>query len=113
VPRSQSEELSTQIAEIRDAVREEFSALRGGPSADAPSLTSLRDEFTAIRGGERGPDMPSLRSLTEDISSLGETLRNEMRENADQIMAQVRVLHEDLIARIAVLGGAPKRNRRR
>jgi hypothetical protein len=28
-------------------------------------------------------------------------------------MAQVRVLHEDLIARIAVLGGAPKRNRRR
>jgi lipoate-protein ligase A len=61
--------------------------------------TEMREEFSAIRGEPRGPDTPSLVSL-----------RDAIQENGERIMTQVRVLHEDLVVRIAE---PSKRKRRR
>jgi hypothetical protein len=106
--------LGTQILDMRTEMREEFSAIRGEPRGpDTPSLASVRDEmreefsgireeFSAIRGEPRGPDTPSLVSL-----------RDAIQENGERIMTQVRVLHEDLVVRIAALGEPSKRKRRR
>jgi hypothetical protein len=132
--------LGTQILDMRTEMREEFSAIRGEPRGpDTPSLASVRDEmreefsgireeFSAIRGEPRGPDTPSLVSLRdemrEEFSAIrGEprgpdtpslvSLRDAIQENGERIMTQVRVLHEDLVVRIAALGEPSKRKRRR
>ena len=116
--------LSTQIVDLRGEMRTEFSASRAEMHAEfstvrgearsefAASRGEMQSEFLAIRGGERDAETPSLCSLKNDIGDLRDTLRKEIQENGDRVMGQVRVLHEDLVARIALLGEKPKRTRR-
>jgi hypothetical protein len=83
-------------------MREEFSGIREEFSGIHEEFSAIRGEFSAIRGEPRGPDTPSLVSL-----------RDAIQENGERIMTQVRVLHEDLVVRIAALGEPSKRKRRR
>jgi hypothetical protein len=67
-----------QSAEFRDEVRGEFSSMRA-------EMTSMRDE------------------LRKDMTSMREELRKEIREGDDETRRLMRVLHEDLVARIALI----------
>jgi hypothetical protein len=105
--------LSTQIVDLRGEMHTEFSASRAEMHAAFSTVRGeARSEFAAIRGGERDAETPSLCSLKNDTGDLRDTLRKEIQDNGDRIIGQVRVLHEDLVARIALLGEKPKRTRR-
>lgn len=96
--------LESQIVQLRDELRGESSAIR-------VEVTSLGE---TLRG---------------EMRDLGETLRGEMRDQGETLRADLRaeirsgdqetrrymrVLHEDLLARIALLGEArrPRKKRR-
>ena len=81
--------LEVQIVQFRAEVREEFSAVR-------EEMRALGETLRAeIRGlGE---------SLRGESQSLAETLRAEIRAGDDETRRQMRVLHEAVIARFALL----------
>src|SRR5215468_3973497 len=64
----------TQFAEFRDEVRGEFSSVRA-------AMTSMR----------------------ADMASMRDELRKEIREGDDETRRLMRVLHEDLVSRIALI----------
>jgi len=78
--------ISTQISQLSDEMHREFS--------------NVRDE---IRAG----DKETGRSLREEIRASNDetvrTLRGEIRASSEEIMTRVRVLHEDMISRLALL----------
>lgn len=92
-------ELGTQIAQLRGEMREEFSAIRGelqdirGNGAGL-SLAKLHEEIRALRGPGG-----------EGLTLVG--LRQEIRDGDEETRRLMRVLHEDLVRRIALLGGKP------
>jgi hypothetical protein len=129
--------LHEQIASLRGEgvedvtlgqLRDEMRAIRGN-GADL-SLAKLQQQmqngFDAIRGN--GADL-SLAKLHEEIAAIrgegGEgltlvALRQEIREGDEETRRLMRVLHEDLVQRIALLdegrasrGAGPRRNVRR
>ena len=141
-------ELGLQIAQLRGEMHVEFSALRGIDAEDV-TLRQVRDEMRAIRGNGAdlslaklqeqmqsgfdairgdGADL-SLAKLHEEIAAIrgegGEgltlvALRQEIREGDEETRRLMRVLHEDLVQRIALLdeggasrGAGPRRNVRR
>jgi hypothetical protein len=80
------------------AVRDEFAAVRGEMHA---GFLAARDEFSAVRG-----EMAGMRD------SLLTVLRAEIREGDEETRRYMRVLHEDLVARIALLQkGRPPRKK--
>jgi hypothetical protein len=92
-------ELGSQIAHLRSEMHEEFSAVRGelrairGNGADL-SLAKLHEEIVALRGG--GGEGLTLAAL-----------RQEIRDGDDETRRLMRVLHEDVVQRIALLGEKP------
>jgi hypothetical protein len=70
--------VESQILQLRDEMRSEFSA--------------IRREFDALRI-----------DLRADLQSTAASLRAEIREGDEETRRFVRVLHEDVIARIAAL----------
>jgi len=93
--------LEQQMIELRDLpvqmreLRSEFSQLR----------TEMRDEFSAIRS-----EMATRAGLDPQLQGL----RAEMVAGDEETRRQMRVLHEDLVSRIALLHEArPPRSRRR
>ena len=83
--------LETQVTAVVLHVaelREEMSSMRG-------EMTSLRGEMTAMRG-----DMSSLRG---EMTSMRDELRKEIKDGDDETRRLMRVLHEDLVARIALI----------
>ena len=77
-------ELGTQIAQLRSEMHAEFSAIRG----------EMQAEFSAVRG-----------EMQAEFSAV----RGEIRDGDEETRRQMRVLHEDLVARIALLGqGRPR-----
>jgi hypothetical protein len=90
--------LELQIVQLRAEMRAEFSALRGGYDG---SLASLRDEIRAESSALRGSVDGSLASLREEIRAGDEETRRFMR-----------VLHEEVISRIASIS-PPRRPRKR
>jgi len=80
--------LASQIVQLRDEMRMEFSATRAEARAgDDRVMQTLREE---IRAG----DEETRRSL-----------RKEIREGDEETRRFMRVLYEDLVARIEILGG--------
>jgi len=116
-------ELGSQIAQLRSEMLEEFSAIRLDV-ADRVTLAQFREEtagireelgvirgeLRAIRGNGAGQ---SLANLHEEIVALrgpgGEGLtlmglRQEIRDGDEETRRLMRVLHEDLVQRITLLG---------
>jgi hypothetical protein len=116
------------LAKLQQQMQNGFDAIRGN-GADL-SLAKLQQQmqsgFDAIRGN--GADL-SLAKLHEEIAAIrgegGEgltlvALRQEIREGDEETRRLMRVLHEDLVQRIALLdegrasrGAGPRRNVRR
>ncbi len=83
------DEIGAQISQLRDEMRTQFSAVRGEiRHGDEEVSLTLREE---IRAG----DEETRRALREEIRAGDEETRSLMR-----------VLHEDVIERIATLGNA-------
>jgi hypothetical protein len=70
--------LETQIVQLRDEIRSEFSAIR----------TEFRSEFSVIR---------------TEIREVDTGLTNEMHAGDTETRRLMRVLHEDLVQRIATI----------
>ena len=88
------EGLAMEISQLRDEMRAEFSAMRGGANADV-TLGTLRQE---IRAGDE---------------ETRRTLREEIRMGDEETRRYMRVLHEDVIARLAIIqeGQRPRKKR--
>jgi len=78
--------LAVQVSQLRDEMRAEFSAVR-----------------TEIRAGDEN----TCRTLREEIQAGDEetrrTLREEIRAGDARVMEQARVLHEQVISRLALI----------
>ena len=88
--------LVMQIAQFRDEVRAEFSAIRTELSAKA-TREEVRDLAATLR---------------TEMHACEERLRTEIRAGDDETRRFMRVLHEDLIARITVMGEAKRPGRK-
>jgi uncharacterized coiled-coil protein SlyX len=78
--------LALQVSQLRDEMRSEFAAVRGGVEAgDEETRRALRDE---IRTGDE---------------ETRRTLRDEIRTGLAEVMTHARVLHEDQKATIALI----------
>jgi hypothetical protein len=83
-----------QIVQLRDEMRVEFSAIRQKFSAE---FSAVRQEFSA--------ECSAIRQETVGMgASLREELQAEIRAGDEETRRYMRVLHEDVIARIATLG---------
>jgi hypothetical protein len=67
----------------------------------------MRSEFAAIRAGR------SELATSSEMHELGATLRGEMREGDEETRRFMRVLHDDLVARIAAIGESSRSSRKR
>jgi phosphoglycerate-specific signal transduction histidine kinase len=92
-----------QIVQLRDEMRLGFSAVR-------QEMAGLREDLLdTIRHGDdavRGELHAEMRELRSEMQRLREELRGEIREGDQETRRYMRVLHEDVIARIAALGDA-------
>ena len=117
----QFKELSSQFLELRSDVRDEVSALR---HEVVGMRDNLRGEMTAMRVELRG-DMTEMRDeLRGEMTETRDELRDEMAamhtELAGAILScerrvvtEMRVLHEAVLERIALIGeGRPSAGRR-
>jgi hypothetical protein len=78
-------------------------------------LVQLRDEmraeFSAIRGA--GGEGLTLAALRDDIEETRSVLREEIRAGDEETRRYMRMLHEDVIARLALIqeGQRPRKKR--
>jgi F0F1-type ATP synthase membrane subunit b/b' len=97
--------LESQIVQLRDEMRAEFSATRAGArAADDQVMQTLREEIRA--GNDR-----VMQTLREEIRTSNDhavqTLRKEIRDGDEETRHLMRVLHEEVVERIKLLGGRP------
>jgi hypothetical protein len=102
--------LTSQVSQLRDEMRVEFSTVRDEIRAgDEETRQSLRDE---IRAG----DEETRRSLRDEIRAGDEETRRVLREEVQvtsrEVMAQVRLLHEDQKATLALLSEGRRARRK-
>jgi outer membrane murein-binding lipoprotein Lpp len=93
--------LTLQVSQLRDEMRSEFSAVCGEIQAgDEETRRTLHEE---IRAG----DEETRRTLREEIRAGDEetrrTVREEIRAGDERVMEQARVLHEDVVSRLALI----------
>ena len=73
----------------------------------------MRAEFSVTRGEMRSGDEEIQRSLREEIRAGDEETRNQLRAGIGALGTHMRVLHEDVISRLALLqegqNGRPRR----
>lgn len=101
--------LVVQVSQLRDEMRAEFSAIRGGLHDEMRA----GDEETRRTLGEE-----ILRTLREEIRAGDEdtrrTLGEEIRAGDERILTQARLLHEEVVSRLAVIQEAvPRLGKRR
>ena len=90
----------SQLLELREEMRGEFSALRGELSE---VRGELRTEISGVRG-ELRTEISGLRGeLRGEIAALQTVLQAEIRAGDEETRRYMRVLHEDVIARFALL----------
>ena len=94
--------LESQILQLRQEMRDEFSAVRVEMAAgDEETRRSLREE---IRAG----DEETRRTLREEIRAGNEetrlVLREEIRTGDEETRRFSRILHEDAVGRISIIG---------
>ena len=97
--------LESQVLQLRDEMRAGFSAIRSEFETTIRSaLAAFRDEFRVEMRAE----------MHAEVHARGETLRGEIRAGDEETRRYMLVLHEDLVARISVIGeGQPPRRKRR
>ena len=96
----------TQRVAILEQKVEQLETLPARMAAVELQILRLRDEmhgeFSAVR-----EEIGMLRiELRSEFQSTAESLRAEIREGDEETRRYMRVLHEDVIARIAALGDA-------
>ena len=124
--------VESQIVLLRDEMRSEFSAMRGNSrSGDEQVITTLREEIRAgdeqvittlreeIRAGDeqvittlreeiRAGDEQVIKTLREEIRAGDEETRRVLTEQMESLFdvsgRHMRLLHEDLVERIARMG---------
>src|SRR6187402_3520413 len=84
--------LESQIVHLRTEMRDEFSAVR----------TEMRDEFAAVR--------TEIRSVNEETKR---ELRQEIRSGDEETRRYMRVLFEEYVGRMKVVGEAAATKRTR
>ena len=77
--------VTARVAEFRDEVRDKFDDVRG---EIAQFREEIRVEFAAVRA---------------EMGSMRDDLRNEIKNGDDETRRLMRVLHEDLVTRIALI----------
>jgi hypothetical protein len=99
--------LEVQISEFRAEVRAEFSATRKELRQEMTTMAAgLRQEI-ATMGAELRQEMTTMGAeLRQQTAAMGTELRGEMAT-----AAEMRLLHEDVIERIKLLGERPGRTR--
>jgi hypothetical protein len=96
-----------QLVQLRDEMRAEFSATRAEIRAgDEETRRSLRDD---IRAG----DDETRRTLRDEIRAGDEETRRVLRAEIDETRRYMRVLHDDVISRLAAIqeGRSPREKR--
>jgi hypothetical protein len=88
---SRVSELGAQFSHFQADVRGEFSALRA-ELATCARQSAVDAEFAAVRA-----------EMKDGLETLGSTLRAEIRAGDEETRYQMRVLHEDVIGRLALL----------
>jgi hypothetical protein len=98
--------LELQILHLRDEMRAEFSAIRSEfLASDEAMATGLREETRAINEETR-------RVLRDEIRAGDEETRRVLREEIAALGVHMRVLHEDVISRLALIQEGQTRGRR-
>jgi F0F1-type ATP synthase membrane subunit b/b' len=110
--------LEVQIVELRGEMRAEFSATRAeAREGDERVIQTLREEIRAgderviqtLREEIRAGDEHVVQTLRQEIHAGDEhvvqTLRREIRAGDEETRRFMRILHEDLVERIEILGG--------
>jgi predicted phage gp36 major capsid-like protein len=91
-------ELLEQLPERMTALESQFVQLRD----------EMRAEFSIVRGEIRAGDEGTQRTLRDEIRAGDEetrrVLRDEIRTGDEETRRYMRVLHEDLVTRITLLG---------
>ena len=135
--------VESQLVQLRDEMRAEFSAVRqqlgtcstrdetgtlgatlrsemaalGSQLRDEMAVlgSQLRDEMAALGAQLRNETALLGSELRGEMAVLGTALRDEIRAGDEETRRFMRVLHEDLVGRIALLqeGSVRKRKRRR
>jgi hypothetical protein len=92
--------LESQIVQLRGEMRSEFSALREELHGDGGIVNTLREE---IRTG----DAQVIKTLREEIRAGDEETRRVLTERMESLYdaneRHMRLLHEDLVQRIATI----------
>lgn len=84
--------LELQIVQLRDEMRGEFAATRAEMRAE-------------MRAGDQ--------ALRTEMQQMREQLRDEIRSGDDETRRYMRVLHEEVLARIAIIGEPRRAGRKR
>jgi hypothetical protein len=108
--------LESQIVQLRSEMRDEFAAVRGEMRA---GFLAVRDEFAAVRGEMHAGFLAArdeFSAVRDEMAGMRDSLltvlRAEIREGDEETRRYMRVLHEDLVARIALLqNGRPPRKK--
>jgi hypothetical protein len=99
-----------QISQFREEVRAEFSATRSEMGECESRLrAAIREGAEQLRSEMRDCEG----RLRAEMRDGAEQLRAEMRSLNQETLSHMRVLHEDVIARIAVLGESANGRQRR
>ena len=111
--------IGSQISQLRDEMRIEFSGVREEiHQGDEEVSLSLRETIQAsneetrqvLREEIRAGDEETRRVLRDEIRAGDEetrqVLRDEIRAGDEETRTLMRVLHEDVITRLAMLGDA-------
>jgi hypothetical protein len=103
--------LELQVSQLRSEMRIEFSAVRvemreltGGVRQEMHELNGgLRQEMHALNAGLR-QEMHELNAgLRQEMHALNEETRRDLGGRIDDLGIHMRVLHEEVISRIALL----------
>jgi len=121
--------LESQVLQLRDEMRAEFSAIRGETAREfgrvQTEFASVRTEFATVRT-EMAAEFKAVRSemateftaVRSEMAAEFRVVREEIKEGDGETRRQMRVLHEEVLARLTLLQeayrdpGAPSRPRR-
>ena len=93
-----------QVVQLRSEMREGFSAVRQDLRGEMAAMgTTLRGEMAAQGLKLRGEMRAMEDRLREEMSAIAGGLREEIRTGDEQIIRYMRVLHEDVLARLAAI----------
>jgi archaellum component FlaC len=108
----------TALAGVRDevtGVRGELAGVRDEVTVVRGELTGLRDEVTGVRGELAGvrDEFAGVRDEFVGVRDEFATVRSEIRQGDEETRRYMRVLYEELVERIKIMGEGIEELRRR